>query len=78
MSVSAILMAVITTATIPLGPLYVLVGVDIGWPPISGLVKVNIANKLINLYFNHLSACFLLRLYCFWARSACVIVNNLA
>ena len=40
MSVSAILMAVITTATIPLGPTNVVVGLDIDWALISGLVKV--------------------------------------
>ena len=54
MSVSAILMAVITTATTPLGPTNVVVGLDIDWPPIRVLVKVIMANKLINPCFNHL------------------------
>jgi hypothetical protein len=40
MSVSATLMAVLTTASIPLGPIYVIVGLDIGWLPISALVRV--------------------------------------
>lgn len=54
MSVSAILMAVITTVSIPLDPTYVVAGVDIGWPPTSGLVKVRVANKLINPCFKQL------------------------
>ena len=40
MNVSSTLMAVLTTATTPLGPLYAVVGLDIDWPLISGLVKV--------------------------------------
>ena len=46
MSVTAILMAVLTTASMPLGPSYVVVGLDIGWPLISGLVKVIRLHKL--------------------------------
>ena len=40
MNVSSTLMAVLITASTPLGPSYVVVGLDIGWPLISGLVKV--------------------------------------
>jgi hypothetical protein len=47
MSASATLMAVLTIASIPLGPLYVVVGVDIGWPPIGALVRVRMVNNLI-------------------------------
>ena len=46
MNVSTTLMAVITTASIPLGPLYAVVGLDMGWPPISGLVKVGMEGIL--------------------------------
>jgi hypothetical protein len=46
MSVSAILMAVLITAPIPLGPMNVVVELDIGWLPISALVKVRMVNNL--------------------------------
>ena len=56
MSVSIILMAVIITATIPLGPTNVVVGLDIGWPLISGLVKVGMHAKM-NVDLNKSSNC---------------------
>ena len=39
-------MAVLTTAPIPLDPMYAVVGLDTGWPPMDTLVKVKKVNKL--------------------------------
>jgi hypothetical protein len=50
MSVSATLMAVLTTASIPLGPMYVVVEVDIGWHPIGALVRVRNGEQFNNPY----------------------------
>ena len=41
MNVLSTLMAVLTTAPIPLDPMYAVVGLDTGWPPKDTLVKVN-------------------------------------
>ena len=54
MSVASTLMAVLTTAPIPLDPTYAVAGLDTGWPPMDALVKVRIENKLTNPCFRHL------------------------
>ena len=40
MNVPPTLMAVLITASIPLDPMYVVVGLDTGWLPMDALVKV--------------------------------------
>ena len=58
MNVLSTLMAVLTTAPIPLDPMYVVVGLDTGWPPMDALVKVRkTVNKRQSL-FRHLCLFF--------------------
>ena len=61
MSVLSTLMAVLMTASIPLHPMCVVVGLDICWLLMSDLVKVIVVKKLIYPGFGHLCALFFFR-----------------
>ena len=63
MSVPSTLMAVLMTASIPLHPMCVVVGLDICWLLMSDLVKVIVVKKLIYPGFGHLCALFFFQIY---------------
>ena len=55
MNVLSTLTAVLTTAPIPLDPMYAVVGLDTGWPPMDTLVKVNSEQNYQSLFYKPLS-----------------------